>query len=76
MTDEEPLFDVTDSVAIRRMIEEVRLEEDWIPHGYNRTYNRHNRSGSSPWQPLAPPPKPTLPEPDPPDPNPPADPPP
>ena len=33
-----------DSVAIQRMIEEVRSEDALTtPTGYNRTYNRHNR---------------------------------
>jgi len=32
-----------DSLAIRRLIEEVRTEEFDIPRSYNRTYNRHNR---------------------------------
>jgi hypothetical protein len=37
---------IRDSVTLRRLIEEVRLErEDGIPRGYNRTYSRHNRSG-------------------------------
>lgn len=32
-----------DSPAIRRLIEEVRAEEDGVPRSYNRTFNRHNR---------------------------------
>jgi hypothetical protein len=32
-----------DSPAIRRLIEEVRLEEADVPRSYNRTHNRHNR---------------------------------
>lgn len=32
-----------DSPAIRRLIEEVRLEETDVPRSYNRTHNRHNR---------------------------------
>lgn len=31
------------SPAIRRLVEEVRAEEDGIPRSYNRTFNRHNR---------------------------------
>jgi hypothetical protein len=38
------LDSVVDSVVIRRLIEEVRLErESPSPHAYNRIYNRHNR---------------------------------
>lgn len=32
-----------DSVAIKRIIEEVRNDNDDPPRGYNRTYHRHNR---------------------------------
>jgi len=32
-----------DSPAIRRLVQEVRAEEDGIPRSYNRTFNRHNR---------------------------------
>ena len=32
-----------DSPAIRRLVEEVRSEEDGVPRSYNRTFNRHNR---------------------------------
>ncbi|MGH6985411.1 MAG: YhhA family cyclophane-containing RiPP [Caulobacteraceae bacterium] len=32
-----------DSPAIRRLIEEVRLERPDVPRSYNRTHNRHNR---------------------------------
>lgn len=32
-----------DSPAIRRLIEEVRAEENGVPRSYNRTFNRHNR---------------------------------
>lgn len=32
-----------DSPAIRRLVEEVRAEEDGVPRSYNRTFNRHNR---------------------------------
>jgi hypothetical protein len=33
-----------ESVAIRRMIEEVRAEQSGdVPRSYNRTFNRHNR---------------------------------
>lgn len=32
-----------ESVAIARMIEEVRAEETGVPRSYNRTFNRHNR---------------------------------
>lgn len=31
------------SPAIRRLVEEVRAEEDGVPRSYNRTFNRHNR---------------------------------
>lgn len=31
------------SVAIERLIEEVRVEKYGPPTGYNRTYSRHNR---------------------------------
>lgn len=38
-------LDSIDSVAIRRLIEEVRQEEaEPRPQAYNRIYNRHNRS--------------------------------
>ena len=32
-----------DSLAIRRLIEEVRAETVDVPRSYNRTFNRHNR---------------------------------
>lgn len=32
-----------DSPAIRRLVEEVRMEETGVPRSYNRTFNRHNR---------------------------------
>lgn len=32
-----------DSVAIRRLIEEVRADEIGVSRSYNRTFNRHNR---------------------------------
>lgn len=32
-----------DSVALRRLIEEVRTSEPVASGAYNRTYNRHNR---------------------------------
>ena len=32
-----------DSVAIRRLVEEVRADEADVPRSYNRTFNRHNR---------------------------------
>jgi len=32
-----------DSVALQRLIEEVRSEELDVARSYNRTYNRHNR---------------------------------
>jgi hypothetical protein len=36
---------ITDSPAIRRLIEEVRQDEAaGVPRSYNRVYNRHNRS--------------------------------
>lgn len=36
---------VVDSVALKRLIEEVRLQnEPPSPNAYNRIYNRHNRS--------------------------------
>jgi hypothetical protein len=34
----------THSVAIQRLIDEVRLEEGTQPNAYNRVYSRHNRS--------------------------------
>jgi hypothetical protein len=34
---------VLDSVAIQRLVAEVRSEEPVVLSGYNRTYNRHNR---------------------------------
>ena len=41
---EAPEMDVSlDSPAIRRLVEEVRAEEDGVPRSYNRTFNRHNR---------------------------------
>jgi hypothetical protein len=40
-----PLDVVLSSVAIRRIIEEVRADElDPQPGRYNRVYTRHNRS--------------------------------
>lgn len=32
-----------DSVALQRLIEEVRTSEPVVTSNYNRTYNRHNR---------------------------------
>ncbi|WP_443044835.1 YhhA family cyclophane-containing RiPP [Streptomyces sp. NBC_00343] len=32
-----------DSVALRRLIEEVRTSEPVVSSSYNRTHNRHNR---------------------------------
>jgi hypothetical protein len=32
-----------DSVALQRLIEEVRTSEPVMTGAYNRTYNRHNR---------------------------------
>lgn len=32
-----------DSLAIRRLIDEVRAETIDVPRSYNRTFNRHNR---------------------------------
>ncbi len=32
-----------DSIAIRRMIEEVRSGDPIVTETYNRTHNRHNR---------------------------------
>jgi hypothetical protein len=34
---------VIESVALARLLEEVRNEEPVSPAAYNRTYNRHNR---------------------------------
>jgi hypothetical protein len=34
---------VIDSVALARLIEEVRIEPVAMGSHYNRTYNRHNR---------------------------------
>ena len=39
----DPLDVRLDSPAIRRLVEEVRAEEDGVPRSYNRTFNRHNR---------------------------------
>lgn len=36
-------FQHPSSVALRRLIQEVTVEEAPSPHAYNRTYNRHNR---------------------------------
>lgn len=48
----------TPSAVLRRLIEEVRQERsDGTPSGYNRTHNRHNRTGPS-----APAPRPKPPE--------------
>lgn len=33
----------TSSVALKRLIEEVRVGKDEPRGGYNRTYHRHNR---------------------------------
>jgi hypothetical protein len=33
----------TDSIALQRLIEEVRTSEPVVTSSYNRTYNRHNR---------------------------------
>ena len=41
--DQDDLDVVVDSTAIRRLIEEVRMEETGVPRSYNRTFNRHNR---------------------------------
>jgi hypothetical protein len=32
-----------DSVALQRLIEEVRTSKPVVTGGYDRTYNRHNR---------------------------------
>jgi hypothetical protein len=32
-----------ESLALRRLIEEVRAEAFEVPRSYNRTFNRHNR---------------------------------
>jgi hypothetical protein len=34
---------VIDSIALGRLIEEVRTTETAVERNYNRTYNRHNR---------------------------------
>lgn len=34
----------TGSVALDRLIEEVRAEKETVPNAYNRVYSRHNRS--------------------------------
>ena len=31
-------------VALQRLIDEIKLAEENPPVGYNRVYNRHNRS--------------------------------
>jgi hypothetical protein len=39
-----PLDVLLNSVAIKRLVEEVRLEQTTeVIHGYNRIFNRHNR---------------------------------
>jgi hypothetical protein len=40
---EQPLDAPIDSLAIRRLIEEVRSETMNVQRSYNRTFNRHNR---------------------------------
>lgn len=40
---EDDLDVAIDSLAIRRLVEEVRTEETGVPRSYNRTFNRHNR---------------------------------
>ena len=40
---EDDLDVAIDSPAIRRLVEEVRMEETGVPRSYNRTFNRHNR---------------------------------
>lgn len=40
----EPTADISlDSVALARLLEEVRNDTAFNPSAYNRTYNRHNR---------------------------------
>jgi hypothetical protein len=41
----EPFNDevVIESVALDRLMAEVRIEETFMSRHYNRTYNRHNR---------------------------------
>lgn len=39
LTDEQ----IQNSPAIKRLIEEVRVDKEQPLHGYNRTYHRHNR---------------------------------
>jgi hypothetical protein len=34
---------VVDSVALRRLMNEVRIEETMVGRHYNRQHNRHNR---------------------------------
>ena len=38
-----PLAKVVDSVALARLISEVRNEDVTIARSYDRTHNRHNR---------------------------------
>ena len=38
----EPSLEI-DSVAVLRLIEEIRTSEPVMSGNYNRTYNRHNR---------------------------------
>ncbi len=38
----EPSLEI-DSVALQRLIDEVRTTEPVVSGNYNRTYNRHNR---------------------------------
>lgn len=44
-SNEDDQLDVqVDSVALKRLIEEVRNDDVEVRHTYNRVYNRHNRS--------------------------------
>lgn len=42
-TREESVDVALDSPAIRRLIDEVRIEQLDVSRSYNRTFNRHNR---------------------------------
>jgi hypothetical protein len=41
--DSASLVNSVDSVALARLMEEVRIQEPVLGKHYNRTYNRHNR---------------------------------
>lgn len=48
------------NAVLKRLIEEVRHDHNEGIYAYNRTHNRHNRSGSDRWKPMhTPQPEPT-----------------